>query len=164
MIPLQTQEFRIAGDDIKGIKDRMTEETCKTNLNPQLIFNQQSFTGHTAKSFVGNWTRDGFWISKYRLQLFNLRPDIIAKFTFFDLHDYSTVSIRYSIGFSSAFVGLAYLNLISFLLAFGGLISFPMGLAIMTGLYGTLSVIELRHIKKVILKKIFNLIEPETVD
>jgi hypothetical protein len=163
MIRIKRQKYRIDCHYINVIKERMASETCKTNLNSQLIF-RQSYTGYTSKTFVGNWTKKGFWISKYRLQLMQLRPDIIAKFEFVDLSDNSSVSIRYSIGFSSISIGLIWIFMFSTPFATFGLIGYLIGLVLMIGLYSLLSIIELNNIGKKILEILFNNIPREIID
>jgi hypothetical protein len=163
MICLKRQKYRIDSYYIDVIKERMVTETCKTNLNSQLIF-RQSYTGYTFKAFVGNWSESGFWISKYRLQLIQLRPDIIAKFRFKDLSENSIVSIRYSIGFSSVFIGLIWIFLFSAPFVAFGLIVYLIGLALMIVFYSVLSVIELNSIKEKIVEKLFHNIPIVAVD
>ncbi len=126
MIQIKREKYKIDNYYIDLIKDKMAEETCKTNLSPQLIF-RQSFTGVTLKTFVGNWTNNGFLISKFRMQLMQFRPDIIAKFKFLDKSDNSEVSIRYSIGFSSLFMGSIWIIMFAAPFAAFGLIGFLIG-------------------------------------
>lgn len=156
MILLKREKYKINNYYIDVIKDKMAAETCKTNLSPQLIF-IQSFTGITLKTFVGNWTKNGFWISKFRMQLMQLRPDIIAKFKFADNSENSILSVRYSIGFSSLFIGLIWITIFAlpFIIAFG-LIGYLISLAVMVGGYILLSIIELKNLREKIIEKIMS--------
>ncbi len=77
MIPIGKEFFQLHQGDSEIIEKNISLHTCKTNVSPQLMFNQ-SYTGETSKIFVGNWKKDGFWISKFRRQLLDFRPDIIA--------------------------------------------------------------------------------------
>ncbi len=113
------QMIKLAQDNIvikdgvrELIESRMSSNTCKTNLSPQLMF-KQSYTGLTDKTFVGNWTKDGFWISKFRRQLMELRPDIIVRFDFHKQKNQTILKLRYSIGFSSILMGLIWILFIS---------------------------------------------------
>ena len=147
MIKVKQEKYEIDKYYIDVIKDKMAAETCKTNLNPQLRF-KQSFTGITLKTFVGNWTKNGFWISKFRMQLMQLRPDIIAKFRFSDNSEFSLLSIRYSIGFSSVFIGLMWITMFALPFLAFGLIGYLIGLFVMIGGYVLLSVIEIENLQK----------------
>lgn len=112
MITLGTKLFRTNEAGILQIKERVAANTCKTNLNPQLIF-RQSYTGLTDKLFVGNWTADGFWLSKFRLQLFQLRPDIITRFSIQKETTHQKVTMKSSIGFSSLLLAMIFILLFS---------------------------------------------------
>ena len=156
MIRIKQEKYRIDRYKIDAIKDRMAEETCKTNVSPQLMF-RQSFSGVTLKTFVGNWTKNGFWVSKFRLQLIQLRPDIIAKFNFSDRTDNSIVSIRYSIGFSSLFIGSFWIAAFPLLFVVFGLIGYLIGLVLMLGLYILLTIVELNNLREKILDRILKI-------
>ncbi len=153
MILIKQEKYKIDKDYIDVIKDKIAAETCKTNLSPQLMF-KQSFTGITLKTFVGNWTKNGFWISRFRMQLIQLRPDIIAKFIFANNPKNSVLSIRYSIGFSSLFIGLMWITMFALPFLAFGLVGYLIGLAVMIGGYVLLSVIELENLQEKILEKI----------
>jgi hypothetical protein len=141
----------------------MSGETCKTNLSPQLIF-RQSYTGITSKTFVGNWTKNGFWITKFRMQLMQLRPDIIAKFRFNKTSENSEVSIRYSIGFSSLFIGLILITTFALPFAAFGLVGYFIGFVVMIGGYIIISKIELENIVMKINEKILICVDRESIE
>lgn len=163
MIRLKREKYKIDNFYIDVIKDKMAAETCKTNLSPQLMF-KQSFTGITLKTFVGNWTKSGFWISKFRMQLMQLRPDIIAKFRFSDNLEYSVLSIRYSIGFSSLFIGLMWIIMFALPFLAFGLIEYLIGSAVMIGGYALLTIIELENLQEKIIEKVLSNIVRESIE
>ncbi|MCK3685278.1 hypothetical protein [Maribellus sp. YY47] len=153
MIKLKSQKYELDLHAAQQIKDKVTEETCKTNVNPQLIF-KQSYTGYTLKTFVGNWTPNGFWLSKYRKQLFQLRPDVIAKFRFEQEADKIHLSVRYSIGFSSVFTGLVIIFLFSTAFLSLGATAYLVVLVAMTALYVLLAFVELGRLEQAVKDKI----------
>lgn len=158
MIRISYQEIEIDESLEKLLKDRMAESTCKTNLNSQLLF-RQSYTGRTSKAFVGNWTKNGFWISRFRIQMFQFRPDLIANFRFYSGPALSRISIRYSIGLSSILSALFVIFAFSlplFSLGKGGYIT---GLIFLSGIYIVLTVFELDSLKKAINKNILSGLE-----
>ncbi|QQS51049.1 MAG: hypothetical protein IPM71_16525 [Bacteroidota bacterium] len=163
MIKIKLEKYKIHNYYIDVIKDKMAAETCKTNLSPQLMF-KQSFTGITLKTFVGNWTKNGFWISKFRMQLMQLRPDIIAKFRFIDISEYSELSIRYSIGFSSLFIGLMWITMFALPFLAFGLVGYLIGLAVTIGGYVLLSIIELGNLQEKILEKVLSNVARESIE
>ena len=163
MILIKRENYRIDNYYIDVIKDKMAAETCKTNLSPQLMF-KQSFTGITLKTFVGNWTKNGFWISKFRMQLMQLRPDIIAKFKFVDKSENSMLSIRYSIGFSSLFIGLMWITMFALPFSAFGLTGYLIGLAVMIGSYAVLSIIELENLQETIMDKIMSNVAHKSIE
>lgn len=112
MIRIATNEFWTDKENILVINERVKENTCKTNINPELMF-RQSYNGMTTKLFVGNWTSDGFWISKYRNQFIQLRPDIITRFYIKEDNEGIHVVMKSSIGFSSIFTFLILLLIFS---------------------------------------------------
>ena len=138
MITLGTKEFRTDEAGISQIQERVAANTCKTNLNPQLIL-RQSYTGLTNKVFVGNWTKDGFWLSKYRLQLFQLRPDIITRFSIQKETTYQKVTMKSSIGFSSLFLAMIFILLFSAPFASLGTSGFLMIVTFMVIFYALLA-------------------------
>jgi hypothetical protein len=155
MIRILHQEMNIENSFEVIIKDRMSECTCKTNLSPQLMF-RQSYTGITNKSFIGNWTKDGFWISKFRIQMLEIRPDVIVRFRFLSAISSTKLKIRYSIGISSIlqFIFLMLLAAIIIVqlgkdLLIPGLIAFAFFYLIVAG-------IELNGTQKKINDKILN--------
>ena len=163
MILLKQEKYKIDYHCADVIKDKMAEETCKTNLSPQLIF-RQSFAGVTLKTFVGNWTKKGFWISKFRMQLVQLRPDIIAKFEFLEKSDSSEVSIRYSIGFSSLFTGAIWIGMFAIPFSAFGLVGYFIGLALMIGGYILLSMMELEKLRTKITEKIMSNVAGKSIE
>jgi len=163
MILIKREKYKIDNYYIDVIKDKMATETCKTNLSPQLMF-KQSFTGITLKTFVGNWTKNGFWISKFRMQLMQLRPDIIAKFKFADNSENSLLSIRYSIGFSSLFIGLIWITMFALPFSAFGLVGYLIGLVVMIGGYVLLSVIELENLREKIIEKIMSNVARKSIE
>lgn len=163
MILIKQKKYRIDNYYIDVIKEKMATETCKTNLSPQLMF-KQSFTGITLKTFVGNWTKNGFWISKFRMQLIQLRPDIIAKFEFADNSENSVLSIQYSIGFSSLFIGLMWITMFALPFSAFGLVGFLIGLVVLIGGYVLLSVIELENLQETIIEKILSNVARKSIE
>jgi len=149
MITIAKKEFRTDKKGILLIQEKIEANTCKTNLSPQLMF-RQSYTGRTGKIFVGNWTSNGFWISKFRLQLFQLRPDIITQFYIAHETRYEKVTVRSSIGFSSLFIGLIWIFLFSTPFAVFGLIGFLAGVVLMVSFYLFLTIIEYDRMIKAI--------------
>ncbi len=163
MIQIKREEYRIRNDYIDVIKNRMVQETSKTNVNPQFMF-KQSFTGITLKSFIGNWDKKGFWVSKFRMQLLEIRPDIIAKFKFSDDSEESILSIRYSIGFSNLLIGLVWIVLFSLPFSVFGIVGYMLGILAMIGVYIVLSINELDNIKKKIIEKIMSNVARKLLD
>lgn len=163
MILIKREKYKIDNHYIDVIEDKMAAETCKTNLSPQLMF-KQSFTGITLKTFVGNWTKNGFWISKFRRQLMQLRPDIIAKFEFSGSSENSILSIRYSIGFSSLLVGLMWVILFALPFSVFGLVGYLIVLVLMIGGYVLLSKIELQNLRKKIIEKIMSNVARKSIE
>jgi len=153
MIKLKTKKYQLNSETVRLIKEKVSEETCKTNLNPQLIF-KQSFTGYTTKTFVGNWTQNGFWLSKFRLQLFQLRPDIIARFQFKQETNKVNLSIRYSIGFSSVVLAVVIIFILSPAFLVLGALAYFIGVSAMIGLYIKLAFDELDRLEKAITEKL----------
>ena len=156
MIKIGEETIHLKKGNFETIKENFIENTCKTNVSPGLMF-KQSYTGMTEKAFVGNWKDYGFWISKFRLQMFQLRPDIIAKF--FHLTGTSErLVIRYSIGFSSLIFAffIGFLLTAYFLLIYGEVYYF-LSWIIWIGLYALISRFSLKRMKKAIEKKILNL-------
>ena len=155
MIKIGYQKFEIDNCLVDFVKEKMESSTCKTNLSPQLIF-KQSFTGITDKTFVGNWTKNGFWLSKYRYQLLQVRPDIIARFNFASNQNNTQIEIKYSIGFSSilTIIILAF----PFIAAFSlwGIIGFIISLILLSLIYYILSASEYDSIKESIKEKILS--------
>jgi len=149
MITINKREFRTDKKGILRIQENIEANTCKTNLNPQLMF-RQSYTGRTEKIFVGNWTSNGFWISKFRLQLFQLRPDIITQFYIESETRYEKVTMKSSIGFSSLFIGLMWIILFSVPFATVGQTGFFIGVVMMLILYSFLTSIEYNRMIKAI--------------
>jgi hypothetical protein len=132
----------------------MSANTCKTNLSPQLIF-RQSYSGYTQKTFVGNWTKKGFWITKFRLQLIDFRPDIIANFKILNLNENRQIEIRYSIGFSSLFFALFWIFFASTIFIPLGNTGYIIGFLFLTMLHSILTRIELDRLKNSIKDKLF---------
>ncbi len=153
MIKIARQTIEIDSCLTDFLQEKMTDCTCRTNLNSQLNF-RQSYTGITDKTFVGNWTKNGFWISKFRKQLFQFRPDIIASFKIVPRNNITKIRIRYSIGFSSLFFAGMWILLASTIFIPFGTFGYIIGLFILTGLYSALSKVELDRIRDTINEKI----------
>lgn len=153
MIPIAKNEFWTNREGLVKIKKRIAENTCKTNLNPELMF-RQSYTGLTKKLFVGNWTTNGFWISKFRMQLAQIRPDIIMRFRITQDRDIVKVSLKSSVGFSSIFTYFL-LALIAFtFIANTGLIGFTALLTVFSFAYILLTRMEYRRMLENVKKTI----------
>jgi len=132
------------------VKENFTNNTCKTNLNPQFMF-RQSYNGITSKKFVGNYNKNGFWISKFKLQVIELRPDIIAKFS---LLNNDKLIIKYSIGFSSIIMAII-IGIIFSLIPFIYLdINFILTYLIWIIIYMLISKFSLNKLRKLIREKI----------
>ena len=108
MIKIYNQEIEIEKRYEDAIRNKITNCTGKSNLNPQLLIKTRS-TSFSNKLFIGNKTRDGIWITKNNIQL--IIPDIIARFSFNS--EQSILKIRYSIGFSSIVGGFFWIVLFS---------------------------------------------------
>jgi len=155
MIKIGKETIYLKKGNFETIKENFTENTCKTNVSPGLMF-KQSYTGLTEKEFVGNWRDYGFWISKFRLQMFQLRPDIIAKF----IHLTGTserIVIRYSIGFSSLIIALFLGVLLTFYLMQYGLEYCFLGWIVWIILYTGISLVSLKKMKNTIKEIILNI-------
>ena len=149
MITIDKKEFRTDKKGILLIQEKVEANTCKTNVSPQLMFSQ-GYTGRTDKIFVGNWTSNGFWLSKFRLQLFQFRPDIITQFYIESETRYEKVIMKSSIGFSSLFFGLMCIILFSIPFAVFGLIGFLVMVVMMILLYSFLTSVEYQRMLKAI--------------
>lgn len=164
MLNLGTEEVTTKPCNEEVIKQRLTEHTCKTNLNPQFMI-KQSYTGFTNKTFVGNWTEYGFWISKYKLQMWQFRPDIIARFYLKKRASSLQVKIKYSLGFSSIFWGsiliLIFSAILSSALMKNNLFS---AISIFSAIYVIATIIQYRIMKKAVNDKILKGISPRYYD
>ena len=146
MIKIKTETYRIDSCNFKTIQDRMVENTCKTNLSPQLLF-KQNYQEHTLKTFVGNWKKDGFWLTKYRKQFAQLRPNIISRFKFIESEANGRIVITYSIGFSSIFYALMLITMFASIFTVFGLLGFTIGFILLTVGYAFLASAELDFIR-----------------
>lgn len=156
MIKIGKEKIYLKKGNFETIKENFIENTCKTNVSPGLMF-KQSYAGITEKVFVGNWKDYGFWISKFRLQILQLRPDIIAKF----IHLTGTsdrLVIRYSIGFSSLvvpfFIGII---LTTYSLLEFGKVYYFLSWIVWILLYAGISAFALKRMKKSVKEKILNI-------
>ena len=115
----------------------------------------QSFTGETSKVFVGNWENNGFWISKFRRQMLNLRPDIIARFTYYN-NKKEKLTVNFSIGFSSLISALlgGFIFMLVIIQLFNGYI-LESWIAWL-GIYIFISLYALGRMKRTISEKILN--------
>jgi hypothetical protein len=157
MIQLKRKEINIQSTFEIDIREKMSELTCKTNLSPQLMF-QQSYTGITEKLFVGNWTKNGFWISKFRIQLLDIRPDIIVKFVFLQNKPFTRLCMRYSLGLSSIIQMLLilFMGLILFIQIDKGIILY--GMIIMVFFYFLIVRVELNRTERNVQERILDII------
>lgn len=155
MISIGKIEFITDQEGMEHINEKVAQHTCKTNLNPQLMF-RQSYNGITGKLFVGNWTDQGFWISRFKLQLNQFRPDIICHFNVENRPYTIKVTIRSSIGFSSLFTGMIVIILFSAPFISSGPSGFLIAVVIMTILYVCLATIEYNKMLKAIKDHIVN--------
>jgi hypothetical protein len=147
MIRIYRQEIETQNGFEDIINERVANCTCKTNINPQLMF-RQSYTGMTDKCLVGNWTMHGFWISKFRRQLAQFRPDIIARFSFKSEHPGLKIRIRYSIGFSSIFFAVFVIFFFSCGFIKFGYETFMVIVILLLGFYGVLIKTEFDSLKE----------------
>ncbi len=141
MITIDKKQFRTDKKGILLIQEKVEAITCKTNVSPQLLF-RQSYTGRTEKIFVGNWTSNGFWLSKFRLHLIHFRPDIITQFYIESETRYEKVTLKSSIGFSSLFFWLIWIIIFSTPFAALGLIGFLITATMMILFYSYLTSVE----------------------
>lgn len=155
MIPLGTIEFITDRNGLAQINEKVTLHTCKTHLNPQLMF-RQSYYGVTDKLFVGNWAEQGFWISRFKRQLYQFRPDIICRFDFENSASAVKITICSSIGFSSVFTGMMIILLFSAPFVSSGSSGFLIAIAIMTILYICMASIEYDKTLKAIKNNVVN--------
>lgn len=149
MIPLGKIEFITDRNGLAQIHEKVAMHTCKTHLNPQLMF-RQSFHGVTDKRFVGNWSDNGFWLSRFKMQLYQFRPDIISHFDIKNEPSLVKVTIRSSLGFSSLFTGLFLIVLFSVPFISSGSAGFLTAVVIMTILYICLASMEYDKMLKAI--------------
>lgn len=155
MIKIAYEELRIDSSFEGLLKDKMGKCTCKTNISPQLML-KQSYTGYTDKTFVGNWTKKGFWISKYRKQLFQFRPDIIARFSLSLDDSLIRINIRYSIGLSSIFYALIFIFALAILFVPIGSSGYSIGLLLLFLIYIVITKFELNSLQLSIKEKILS--------
>ncbi|HLN74707.1 MAG: hypothetical protein ACM3O8_11170 [Methylococcaceae bacterium] len=155
MIQIGRIEFITDSNGLDQMKENVTLHTCKTNIDPQLMF-RQSFAGVTKKLFVGNWTDQGFWISRYKLQLYQFRPDIICRFNIENRTSTVKVNIQSSIGFSSLFTGMIIIILFSAPFVSSGKSGFLTAVVIMTILYVCLASVEYDKTIKAIKNNVVN--------
>jgi hypothetical protein len=155
MIKIHYQELNIESNLESNIKNRMSELTCKTNLSPHLMF-RQSYTGIANKLFVGNWTKSGFWISKFRLQVLEVRPDIIIRFIFMPGTTSTRLGIRYSLGISSILQLVFLLCLVAVFFVQISRPFIPFGLTAFFILYIYIARTELMKSKKIVNEKLLN--------
>lgn len=148
-------EFITDNEGIAHINEKVARHTCKTNLNPQLMF-RQSYNGITGKLFVGNWSDQGFWISRFKRQLNQFRPDIICRFNVENRPQTVKVTIRSSIGFSSLFTGIIVIILFSVPFISSGSRGFLIAVVIITTLYVCLASMEYNKTLKAIKDHIVN--------
>ena len=141
MIPLGNIEFITDSNGLDQMKEKVTMHTCKTNIDPQLMF-RQGFSGVTGKLFVGNWTEKGFWISRFKRQFSQFRPDIICRFNIENRASTVNVTIRSSIGFSSLLTGMIMIIFFSAPFVSSGSTAFLIALVIMTILYVCMASVE----------------------
>ena len=153
MIQLLQKKIFLQNNYEQDIKEKMSELTCRTNISPQLMF-RQSYTGITEKFFVGNWTKKGFWISKFRLQLLEIRPDIIVRFNFSQKKNNTLLSIRYSLGLSSIIQMFLILLLGLILFVQIDRIIVPYGMITLVFIYFFIIRYELKRTKRIINDKI----------
>lgn len=154
MIEIRKEEYKLFLADRQKIKDRLIKHTCKTNLNPHLLF-RNKFTEDTSKIFIGNWTDDGFWVTRFRRQIINFRADIVAKGVVEERSNDLLLHFKYSLGFSSIIGGLIsilvvglFLNSLGLGLLWSALIPAP--------LYILLSYFEVSKMKSVIYDYLIN--------
>ena len=147
----EEQKLEISRSDIEN---RLIKHTCKTNLNPNLLFTT-IYTDNTAKVFIGNWTKNGFWITRYRKQFINFRADIVAKGTFNKTNAGINLQFEYAIGFSSIVGGGLIIIILSLLLAMNGLNPY-LAFSLPVLLYCVFSKIEVNKAKSAINKYLLN--------
>lgn len=120
MIEIGTDKHNLILSDKPKVEDRLIKHTCKTNLSPHLLF-RNIYTDNTSKVFIGNWTDNGFWITRYRKQFINFRADVVAKGTFKEANKKLQLNFNYSLGFSSVVGGLFIILFITLMLTSFGL-------------------------------------------
>jgi hypothetical protein len=117
---------------------------------------RQSYSGFTDKTFVGNWTKKGFWISKFRKQLFQFRPDIIARFNLSPSDSLIRIKIRYSIGLSSIFYALVFILTFAVVFVPFGSSGYLTGIVLLFLIYTVITKFELGSLKASIKEKILS--------
>ena len=109
MIILKQKIYTISDKEKLILEEVILENTLERGLHPQLIFYQTYMNSASGKLFIGNISKNGFWISKYRTQLFQLRPDILIFFKYNELANNKVkLRITYRLGFSSIVQCLFY--------------------------------------------------------
>lgn len=116
MLKIGQIEYEVNEEKVKDIESNIAKYTCKTNLSPHLLF-KSPYTEGTSKIFIGNWLKDGFWITRYRKQFVNFRADIIATGNFVNTLTMNKLVFRFSIGFSGIIGGFFIILLIALILA-----------------------------------------------
>ncbi len=108
-------EYEINPEKIKEIETNISKYTCKTNVSPHLLF-RSPYTEDTSRVFIGNWMKDGFWITRYRKQFINFRADIIAKGNFINTQRRDKLVFKFSLGFSSILGGFFIILFLAYFL------------------------------------------------
>jgi hypothetical protein len=118
-----------------------------------MIF-RPAYNGSTRKAFVGNWTKNGFWISKLQWQTILFHPNVIARFIYHKGAP-DRLEIRYSTGFSGLISALfaGYLFTLYFM-HFGQVYYFLSWIAWIV-IYTGYAMYSLKRMKKAIQEKIF---------
>ncbi len=154
MIEVGKDKHHLLITDRIKIKERLVKHTCKTNLSPHLLFTNQ-YNDNTSRTFIGNVTDDGFWITRYRKQFMNYRADVVAKGTFKEYGSKLELSFNYSLGFSSIVGGAFIIIIIAAIMISNGL-NFFLSFAIPIIIYGLLTRLEVSKAKEAINNYLLN--------
>ena len=115
MITIGKQHYESRKEVFSEIKDRLVETTAKSNLNPNLLFRLPYFESST-KKFIGNWTNDGFWITKCKKGFLHFNSSVVAKAKLVDHGVHGFIDVKYSLSLSTIFEGFIIICLFTTLL------------------------------------------------
>jgi len=127
------------------VEANLAKFTEKTNVNPNFLFASHQYEDET-KKFIGNWLKDGFWITRYRKEFINFKADVIAKGSFKNHPNMNKLVFNFSIGLASILGGTFVMLLIAL-----ALVRFvPNYVAILTPIcfYAFMTILEFKKVKR----------------